>query len=251
MKTQTILPLKREMSYLESRPFRGLLKTVFIVIVALLMSLQTLQADVIEVIINTDADAFIHQGLPDTNFGSGSHMRIGSKNDPSSPPMGTKRALIHFDLTSLPSDVIITKATFEAYQTDNLYIVPNGFNIHAVTSSWTEGNVTWNNQPTFGDFLGNMDSKIDAIVSFQNNNLTQIVSDWHTNTTTNYGLRFKLPDETLGTGHSGTWGDTFASRENVATNYIPPRLDIEYIPEPATLSLLALGGIALLRRRRR
>jgi hypothetical protein len=62
------------------------------------------------------------------------------------------------------------------------------------------------------------------------------------------GLSLKS-DRVLGTGTlSGKWFDGTAWAVNISRN--DTSATIRAIPEPATLSLLALGGLAMIRRRR-
>ena len=57
-------------------------------------------------------------------------------------------------------------------------------------------------------------------------------------------------DRVLGTGNLfGEWFDGTRWMINISTNQ--PSATILLVPEPATLTLLALGGLALIRRKRR
>ena len=73
-------------------------------------------------------------------------------------------------------------------------------------------------------------------------------SNWRSTEPNNNGdenaLEIMSSDHPLGSGWAGHWNDLPA--ETSINAYV-----IEYIPEPATLGLLLIGGLALLKRRRK
>ncbi|MHC4561526.1 MAG: PEP-CTERM sorting domain-containing protein [Planctomycetota bacterium] len=84
--------------------------------------------------------------------------------------------------------------------------------------------------------------------------LTAMMSAWATDTVTDWGRgAFAPPDTNVTTPNPGMLllgnGATFYSSEN--GNGLGPELIVDYVPEPATISLLALGGVAALIRRKK
>ena len=115
-------------------------------------------------------------------------------------------------------------------------------------------------------FLGYMGNEVDltatiglgsgpgsgALSVFNDQDLIDLVQAWIDGSKTNYGLMLRWADES-GLGHAGApSGDDyyaiFASKEH--STLTGPQLVINHVPEPATLSLLVLGGLALIRRRK-
>ena len=76
--------------------------------------------------------------------------------------------------------------------------------------------------------------------------VTAEVIKWVEDGEANYGWGFSEE-----TGNGCEWTSVFASGGGTTGNSINPTLEVEYTPEPATMSLLALGGLAVLRRRRK
>lgn len=89
--------------------------------------------------------------------------------------------------------------------------------------------------------------------------LTSVMTAWASDTVTDWGRgAFAPPDTNVATpnrgmlllGGNGGGGARFYSSEN-GTNSLGPQLIVTYTPEPATLGLLAIGGVAALIRRRK
>lgn len=121
---------------------------------------------------------------------------------------GTYRSLIRFDLSNVPTNVVFDSVklflTVDSTYTlnpgvgygHNSFTQSNKATLKKVTSTWTNGTVTWNNQPTT--------SSTDSIFvnqsssDFQNYslNVTTIVNQWLSNPSTNYGFLLKTLIET-------------------------------------------------------
>jgi len=113
----------------------------------------------------------------------------------------------------------------------------------------------WGGDTTHGpvqdaDYTTNHASSLTINVASDNGitvswDVTDIVNDWYTGALPNYG--FLLRD--------GAWADNetrsnFSSAETSNTGDLPfLKITYEPVPEPATMGLVALGGLALLRRR--
>jgi hypothetical protein len=90
-------------------------------------------------------DAYVDQGQPAANFGSGNTLSVESSAVNLISLLGNRRTLVQFSLPSLPQFCSVTSATLTLQATS----AANGRTIQAfqANGSWTETGVTWNNQP--------------------------------------------------------------------------------------------------------
>jgi len=92
----------------------------------------------------TSADTWVTAGSPDENRGTDAFMRVSS--DSSFP----NRSLMKFDISLIPAAARIESALLSIYYFSTVAGTPTGrtYNCYrTTTTSWTEGAVTWNNQP--------------------------------------------------------------------------------------------------------
>ncbi|MFO0760692.1 MAG: DNRLRE domain-containing protein [Byssovorax sp.] len=98
-----------------------------------------------------DADTYIDSQNPGVNYGLIKTMNVLSTPD--------EQILIHFDLSAVPANAIITGGTLNILQRDtDESPVPKELNVRTVKNAWNEATVTWNNydggQPNTGVLLG-------------------------------------------------------------------------------------------------
>jgi hypothetical protein len=90
-------------------------------------------------------DTFIYEADSSTNYGTLDYLLVTSA--PSSNPTITRKALLKFDLTSIPGTASILNASLNLY----LYNTPNvggTANVFWITKNWVEDQATWNNYST-------------------------------------------------------------------------------------------------------
>ena len=214
------------------------------------------------------ADTSILSAYPTYNFGGGHSFVAGGR-----PLGGTSRALMRFDLSSLPANAIITSASLRLTVID----VPNPsvdsiFDLHLLIGAWGEGNgadrggspagdneATWNNPfgtsgmpwtNPGGDFLSRI-SASGPIIGFGNltiNSTPNLVADlqhWLSDPTSNFGWLLESESESIPRTIR-----RFASRTDWS---FAPQLTIQYdvVPEPAAASILIFGLIILVGSRAR
>lgn len=129
-----------------------------------------------------DIDSYVDKDNPTTNYGTGTLLY--TKNTAS----GSERlSFLQFDFTGLPT-TNLTAATF--------YIKTGGSGTPAgtttlklVTSTWTEGGVTYNTAPTVGSSIGSFAPSVTS--TFYSADITTAVQNWLSGATTNYGFRLE------------------------------------------------------------
>ena len=197
--------------------------------------------------ITAEADAYIKQGAPDTNFGSEPDLQVNFHGDLNY----CLRSYIRFDIGSMAgsiTDVSLNLTLTAAWSgSDYLHVQLYGLSDGDPGENWDENTITWNNAPTLGseevayiyklpdDAIGSVDSltplNAPALLSFLNSD-------------TDGKVTF-IAVQTIWWGQGRYW----ASKEN--ENYAAPTLEV-VVPEPMTMSLLGVGGgLALLRRKKK
>ncbi|HEY7388734.1 MAG TPA: DNRLRE domain-containing protein [Bryobacteraceae bacterium] len=118
--------------------------------------------------VGVSADSYISSSNPTLNFGNGTTLNIGGGNS----------ALILFDFSSLPSDIVdsnIQKATLTVFV--NKAFTSGGLDISPVLRGWSESAVTYNNRPGVGGpFQRNV--PVTASGSYVTVDITSLVRQW-------------------------------------------------------------------------
>jgi len=158
------------------------------------------------------------------------------------------RSLVQFDLSGIPAGQTIVSAVFTLYNEVGAPWSANPagdpMNIYAVTQTWSETAVTWNNQPTLGATVYATSNANPGSLESVMWDVTDLVQAWYDGAIANNGLEIRS---------SGTNQLHFLSSNEQAPGTFGPNLAITYgpVPEPATMALLAVGGLAPLIRRRK
>lgn len=97
------------------------------------MTTLTLQPDA-----TAGVDTWLAQSLPTTNLGTNALFLIGGDG------ANASRALIKFDLSSLPSNAVISSATLSIYATVDEATTASTIRVYRQIRAWTEAGATWN-----------------------------------------------------------------------------------------------------------
>ena len=132
---------------------------------------------------NANIDSLLREEFPDTNHGTNGSLVVATQTNK------LFRSLVQFSLSScsIPSTADVLTARFELY----LFSAPSASRTLAltrVTSNWTEGGVTWNNQPSgTGAIYATTTGTTDNVwVKWE---ATSIVQDWVDGSAPNGGFR--------------------------------------------------------------
>jgi len=164
---------------------------------------------------------------------------------------------LKFDLSSIPfDDAVIISAELGIYfyekNTGGIGWIAPEVSLHRVSDdTWTEGGINYNNQPSPGSisypFVDILQPQQPGYLTWNllltnpDPELYSWKSDYPSDLLDNY-VSFLIQPAEL---DKNQWAK-FWSEENT----YQPYLKITYIPEPATVALLGLGALSLLRRKR-
>jgi hypothetical protein len=206
------------------------------------------------------ADAMVNSANPTFNYGSDNTLWIQG----SAAVLGSKRmSYLKFDLSSIvipeiaDSDITFISAElgiyFYAKNPGGVGWIAPEVSLHRVSDdSWTEGGITYATKPPppgsvsspFLDILQPQEPGYltwDLLPTNPGPQFYSWESDYPTDLVDNY-VSFLIQPAEL---DKNQWAN-FWSREGSPQPY----LKITYIPEPATVALLGLGALSLLRRKR-
>jgi len=132
------------------------------------------------------------------------------------------RILIHFDLSSIPSDVTINSATLSlsltAASDDRIQ------DVHRVTSAWAESTACWQNQPSFSPISTSNAHTGTTPDSWVNWDVSSDVGEFLSGTQ-NYGWLIKEPVESSGPDPLYAM---YKSREFSVDSLLRPKLIVTY-----------------------
>lgn len=92
------------------------------------------------VTLNSSIDNSIKNDVPTTNYGTNVNYLLGESNADSA----TRRTLIKFDLSSLPSSVVISSAKLRLYADRDYSSNNRTFRVYRLKRSWGETTSSWN-----------------------------------------------------------------------------------------------------------
>jgi hypothetical protein len=166
------------------------------------------------------SDSTIAQGLVGWNSGDFTYMLAGYDDYLSN--LEVVRSLVQFDLSGIPSGMSITNATLNVYYMDwhDYEYYMRTITTYRISSSWSEMEVTWQNQPSYAEAYGSAVIRSDDNWRYISFNVTDLVRAWENGTYPNYGIMLRGPEVS---GSDSSWR-MFTTREG---NYIP-YIDINY-----------------------
>jgi len=133
------------------------------------------------------------------NYGTATELKVSRESCCSFP---TARAVIRFDLSSIPQNASIQQATLCLHVFDNNVQLgtkgtPNNSakSLYQITEPWQENTVNWIHQPAFDStaIASNTNTKTGV---WEEYDVTSIIKNNIQNKSNNYGFMIKFPSET-------------------------------------------------------
>lgn len=138
-------------------------------------------------------DSYLASATPNTNYGSQATFQI-NRDDSS-------RAIIYFNLSSIPSDSNVTSSVMNLWQSTGAFAGQLDLR-RVINYQWTETGVTWNNATAtqaWGTAGGDVDPFIwSSYASLATNGVwdpftvTSLTQNWVNGSLPNYGVRLKV-----------------------------------------------------------
>jgi hypothetical protein len=150
-----------------------------------------------------------HGGLPD--------LRVGFEPGPAVAPFA-ERALVKFDLGSMPAGTSLERAVLRVYQTATPQNRDAPVLVHANRSGWSGASATWAHQP---DAVLVTQAVFRARIDYHEVEVTEAVRDWIAGVRPNHGFSLRSDE-------GARSGRTFGSREGGH----PPELRVTYSAPP-------------------
>jgi len=163
-------------------------------------------------------DAHVEEVIPDTNLGSSTSIWVGewSGGQPN-------RSYLQFDLSSIPPTAVVLNAELGLYYHMSSAAVSVDVGAYRVTGSWSEGGITWNNQPTSAATAEDTRTvPATATSNFRYWDLSDLVQGWIDGSIENYGAMLRDADETTTKACKGFWSSDYATANQ------RPKLEISY-----------------------
>lgn len=177
-------------------------------------------------------DAYVTNEETNRNFGADGYIFFGRSD------YGyIYRSLLKFDVSSIPSNAIVTYAGLDLYQNGNIQQYANTFAAYNITQDWDELGVTWNNQPNYDPATESGAQTYDGTtVGWRTFTITNIVAAWVNGTKPNYGVMLKATNE------NAFGGSSYIASENTSYPQNRPKLVITYNVAPTAPTVTAPNG---------
>ena len=152
---------------------------------SVLLSIPPVPAITLVKTIYATQDTFVYEGYPDMNYGDWDKIYAGIHSN------GNKyRAFIYFPLSGIPTNAVIISAYLKlTLNSKALVATQQVIKVYSLTTSWNEGTVTWNNQPSWGSKYAEFTVKsTDSSGKVYSVSIKTLVEQWHSGSLANRGI---------------------------------------------------------------
>lgn len=201
---------------------------------------QTASPDAVHTVIEIPIakDTYVTSNQPGRNWCGSNWLRLGY-NKTSGEDYGAERIFLRFNLSSIPAEAAINRATFRIYMHTATPSGDSDMRIESrhLASGWDQCQVTWNShQPHWGPVFGS--SWLGTTTGWLEADATQLVKDWVYGTHANYGAML-MGDETVRERQRMFFSsrDTGGRYPRLIVDYTlhvdndPPQVSVEPLPQ--------------------
>lgn len=169
------------------RTFPRLSHAIFIGLGLISIASSTLSAlaETVMLTSTNSVDAYVDSRLPDQNFGGSKSLNVGHADG---SPACNFYSYLQFDLTGLPSEV--SSAMLNLNRSGGAATLGTDVEVFVVTSSWSEGGITYNTKPV-NEVSPCAATSIGANGAYYSFDITEVYNEWVAGTLSNFGLVFK------------------------------------------------------------
>ena len=125
-------------------------------------------------------DAYVDTSTPADNFGGLTYLMCGVNSG------STYMSYLQFDLTSIVTEIL--EASLYAYFYDSNSAVSSVVNIHKITSSWTEGGITYNSRPAHDATIIDYATLPAVTYGWYDWDISELCEQWRNGAVSNYGV---------------------------------------------------------------
>lgn len=222
---------------------KSLILAVLLVTSTLLASLAPASAQT-SVTLFPVADNYVDSKYPILgHYGRVPALYVGNSYDHAQLLWGSERIYIRFDLTALPKNRVITRATLTLWQ----YNPPKSnqtYEGHRVLGPWNETTQNWNTQPPWSptetsETVAPPRGAQGAEVAVEWD-ITSDAKAWYTGGAVNYGTMIKVAtEEHAQDASSGFWSREYPDEK------MKPSLNLVLQPEPTSAYVVTVGVTGL------
>jgi Secretion system C-terminal sorting domain/Viral BACON domain len=170
-------------------------------------------------------DAHVASGTPDANYGSSEVLYVSQISWPVNTEL---MSYLKFNLSPLPTNCYISSASLELKYTD-----PWGFDysisVYTAASSWSEGGITYNNQPGAGSYITSTTEYATSATFYISRS---VLDGWQEAPETNHGFLLEPDMIQLNEFHSR---EGLGTRPKLVVNYSLPPAIIDITPTEFTI----------------
>jgi hypothetical protein len=191
------------------------------------------------------ADNYADSKYPTRAYGYDSFLFVGNKYDRSQDIWGSERIYIRFNLTGLPNNYVVVRATLKLWQYDAPKLNQT-YETHRVLAEWNETTQNWDNQPASAAAVTSQTvapAREDVGIEWD---ITSDVKAWHSGEAPNYGTMIKVAKEERCSecedASSGFWSREYPARSHEEWR---PKLVVVLGGNPALTYVVSVGTVGL------